>query len=77
MKRSIRWDAMSTPAKVAVMAAASVQVSLAVSAWTDLAQRPPELVNGSKKKWAAIIAVNFLGPVLYYRRGRRPAPPAG
>ena len=77
MKRSIRWDSLSTPAKVAVMAATAVQVSLAVSAWTDLAQRPPELVNGSKKKWAAVIAINFLGPVLYYGRGRRIAPPAG
>lgn len=77
MNRSIRWDSLSTPAKVAVMAATSVQVSLAVSAWTDLARRPPELVNGSKKTWAAVIAINFVGPILYYRRGRRLAPPAG
>lgn len=77
MKRSIRWDALSTPAKVALMAATSVQVSLAVSAWTDLARRPPELVNGSKKAWAAVIAVNFLGPILYHRRGRRLAPLTG
>ena len=73
MKRSIHWNALSTPAKVTVMAATSVQVSLAVSAWADLAQRRPELVNGSKRKWAAVIAINFLGPMLYYRRGRRPA----
>jgi hypothetical protein len=77
MKRSIRWDALSTPKKVLVMAATAVQVSLAVSAWTDLAERPAELVNGSKKKWAAVIAVNFVGPILYYRRGRRVTPPAG
>jgi len=77
MKRSIRWDSLSTPAKVALMAATSIQVSLAVSAWTDLAQRPPELVNGSKKKWAAVIAINFVGPILYYRRGRRLARSTG
>lgn len=61
----------------------SVEVSLAVSAWSDLAQRPPEAVNGSKKKWAAVIAINFVGPILYYWRGRRqvapvqPSPPSG
>ena len=76
MNRSIRWDALSTPKKVLVMAATCVQVSLAVSAWADLAERPPELVNGSKKKWAAVIAINFLGPILYYRRGRHPSPAA-
>ncbi|MCO8127474.1 hypothetical protein NHL50_09670 [Acidimicrobiia bacterium EGI L10123] len=76
MNRSIRWDALSAPKKILVMVATSVQVSLAVSAWADLAERPPELVNGSKKKWAAVIAINFLGPILYYRRGRRAAPAA-
>lgn len=74
MNRVRRWDELSVPKKVLVMALVATQVSLAVSAWTDLAERPAELVNGSKQKWAAIIAVNFLGPILYYRRGRRQAP---
>jgi hypothetical protein len=46
-------------------------VSLAVSAWADLAERPAEQVNGRKRRWAAIIAINFVGPVLYFTRGRR------
>lgn len=54
----------------------SVQVSLAVSARSDPAERPPEAVNGSKKKWAVIIATNFVGPILHCRRGRRQVPPA-
>ena len=77
MKRSPRWDELPAPKKVLVMLLTSIQVSLAVSAWSDLAKRPPEAVNGSKKKWAAIIAVNFVGPMLYYWRGRRQVPPAG
>ena len=39
--------------------------------WADLALRPAAEVNGGKGKWAAIIAVNFVGPVLYFRRGIR------
>jgi hypothetical protein len=53
----------------------AVQVSLAVSAWSDLAQRPAEQVNGPKRRWMAIIAVNFIGPVLYFTRGRRASMP--
>lgn len=71
MRRSKRWDETSTPGKVLVMVLAAVQLSLAVSAWADLARRPPAQVNGSKRRWAAIIAVNFLGPMLYFARGRR------
>ena len=58
--------------KAAVLALASVQVSLAVSAWADLATRPAEKVDGSKRKWALIILVNFVGPLWYFRKGRRP-----
>lgn len=71
MKRSQRWDDLAPSRKVLVMLLVSLQVSLAVSAWADLAQRPAEQVNGPKRRWAAIIAVNFVGPLLYFWRGRR------
>lgn len=71
MRRSRRWDEMSPAAKAVTMVLAAVQVSLAVSAWTDLAKRPAEQVRGSKLKWAAIIGINFVGPIAYFRRGRR------
>jgi hypothetical protein len=72
MRRSQRWDESSPSTKLLIMVLTAVQVSLAVSAWADLAQRPAEQVNGRKCRWAAIIAVNFLGPILYFTRGRRP-----
>jgi hypothetical protein len=73
--RSRRWDESSTSSKVLVMLLTALQVSLAVSAWADLAERPAEQVNGRKRRWAAIIAINFVGPMLYFTRGRRlPAP---
>lgn len=73
-KRSRRWDELSAPRKVLLTLATSVQISLAVTAWADLARRPRELVNGSKKTWAAVIAVNFVGPIAYFLRGRRSTP---
>jgi hypothetical protein len=32
--------------------------------------RPAEEIRGSKAKWAAIIAINYVGPILYFTRGR-------
>jgi hypothetical protein len=46
MRRSQRWDESSPWTKVLVMMLTAVQVSLAVSAWADLAERPAEQVNG-------------------------------
>ncbi|MDV2475550.1 hypothetical protein ACWDTG_00750 [Rhodococcus zopfii] len=57
--------------KTAVLTLASVQLSLAATAWADLATRPAEKVNGSKGKWALITLINFVGPIWYFRKGRR------
>jgi hypothetical protein len=69
--RSTRWKDLTPGRQTALLTLACVQVSLAATAWADLALRPAEEVNGSKGKWAAVIAVNFVGPVLYFRRGIR------
>lgn len=66
-----RWSELSTGQRALLLALASVQVSMSVSAWTDLAARPSAQVSGSKGKWAAVIAVNFVGPALYFTRGIR------
>lgn len=66
-----RWSDFTDRQKAVVLALASVQLSLAVSAWTDLATRPGSQVNGSKGKWAAVIFINFIGPVLYFWKGIR------
>jgi Phospholipase_D-nuclease N-terminal len=66
------WSELSHRQQTAILVAASVQLSLAATAWADLATRPPALVNGRKATWAAIIAVNFVGPIAYFTRGRLP-----
>lgn len=69
--KNTRWADLTPGQQSALLALASVQVSLAATAWADLALRPAEEVNGRKGKWAAVIALNFVGPVLYFRRGIR------
>ncbi len=69
-----RWRDLTPAQKAVVGTLASVQLSLAAAAWTDLAKRPAAQVNGPKALWAALIGVNFIGPLLYFRKGRRTAP---
>ena len=67
-----KWSELSNRQQTALLVAASLQLSLAATAWADLATRPAALVNGRKSVWAAIIGVNFLGPIAYFTQGRRP-----
>ncbi len=69
-----RWSDLTDAEKTAILVAATVQISLAATAWVDLARRPRELVRGPKPLWAAAIAVNFVGPVTYFAVGRLRAP---
>jgi hypothetical protein len=69
-----RWSDLTGGQRAAVIALAGVQLSLAAAAWTDLARRPAAEINGPKALWAAVIAVNFVGPGAYFLRGRRLPP---
>ena len=67
------WNDLTPGQQTAILVAASVQISLAATAWVDLARRPTGQVRGSKAVWAALIAVNFVGPISYFAVGRRKA----
>ncbi|GAA4445745.1 PLD nuclease N-terminal domain-containing protein [Actinokineospora soli] len=69
---SRKWSDLTRGQRRVVVAAGIVQTALAAWAWTDLARRPADRVNGPKAVWAAVIAVNFAGPIAYRRWGRRP-----
>jgi hypothetical protein len=66
-----RWADLSPRAQGVVLALASVQLSLAATAWTDLVRRPAREVNGPKPLWALVIAVSVIGPLAYFRWGHR------
>lgn len=64
------WRDLSPSQRGVFVAMSAVQFGLAAAAWTDLARRPQEAVNGRKPLWALAIAVNFVGPIAYLRFGR-------
>ncbi|MGY1858168.1 hypothetical protein [Modestobacter sp. SYSU DS0290] len=65
------WAELTDRQRAVVLTLGSVQLSLAASAWADLATRPAAEVNGSKARWALAIAVGWIGPLAWFRRGRR------
>lgn len=72
------WRDLSTSQRGVFVVMSAVQLGLAAAAWTDLARRPQEAVNGRKPLWAMAISVNFVGPIAYLCFGRskvkRPTP---
>jgi len=70
-----RWNDLSPAQQTAILVAACVQVSLAATAWVDLARRPAAGVRGPKLAWVPAIAISYVGPLTYLAWGRRPVPP--
>ena len=68
---SKKWSDMSPAQQTATVVSGVVQASLAIAAWVDLARRDASEVNCSKAKWAAVIAINWVGPITNFVRGRR------
>jgi hypothetical protein len=69
--RKKRWSDLSPRQQTAVLVLGSIQLSLAATAWVDLARRPAAEVNGRKAIWALVIAINWIGPLSYFRWGHR------
>ena len=66
-----KFSDLSSGQKTAVLITGSLQLSLAATAWADLARRKADQVEGSKARWAAIIAIGWVGPIAYFLRGRK------
>ena len=66
-----RWTELTRGQQTAALVLGSLQLALAAAAWTDLARRPAREVNGRKGPWAVVIAVNWMGPLAWFRWGRR------
>jgi len=66
-----KWSEMAGPQKFGTVAGGVVQLVLAGLAWSDLAHRPAKKVNGPKGVWAAVISINFAGPIAYFLAGRK------
>ncbi|MFE5670219.1 PLD nuclease N-terminal domain-containing protein [Agromyces sp. NPDC056523] len=71
MATAKKWSDYSPQQKSRAIVSVAIQLVLAGLAWSDLAKRPADDVNGPKPVWAIVIMVNFIGPVAYFLFGRR------
>ncbi|MCV2394937.1 hypothetical protein OEB99_11515 [Actinotalea sp. M2MS4P-6] len=60
-----KWQDLTPLTRATLLFVASVELSMAATAWADLAIRPKTHLNGSKPMWAALIGVSFVGPIAY------------
>ena len=65
-----RWSELSGGRRVGVVVVAAAQLALTAAAYRDLVKRPADQVNGPKAAWALAIAVNWVGPLTYFAKGR-------
>lgn len=68
------WRALPRRNKIGVALLTFVQLGLLVAALWDLRHRPPEAVRGNKRLWTLFVFVNFVGPIAYFWKGRKPLP---
>ena len=60
-----------TSTKVLLGVLGAVQVGLLGAAHYDISHRDPRELRGSPMAWRAITLINFIGPILYFLRGRK------
>ncbi len=68
------WADLSNAQKVTVVTLGMAQMALLAAALWDLAHRSADEVRGDKRMWAALVFINWIGPLAYFTIGRKSAP---
>jgi hypothetical protein len=68
---SKKWQDLSPWQRLSVIATIVLQIALLGAALYDIRRRPATEIRGSKRMWAAIAFVNYIGPIAYFLLGRR------
>lgn len=75
-KRSrIRFSELSGAQRVGLLVLAAVEVGLLIAAELDIQRRPADQVVGEKIWWRGAALINVVGPLSYFRWGRRRSGP--
>lgn len=66
-----RWSELTGRQKITILVMGTLQILLLTGALWDIRHRPADEVKGSKRMWALLSFVNFVGPIAYFVVGRR------
>jgi hypothetical protein len=71
MKEKKRWEDLTGPQKVGIIVMTTVQLGLLAGALWDIRKRPADEINGNKWVWAGVSLINYVGPLAYFKYGRK------
>lgn len=71
MARKVKWRDLGPAQRIAVVAAAVVELAMTAAALADLVRRPASEVRGPKLAWGLACFIQPIGPTAYLRFGRR------
>jgi hypothetical protein len=66
-----KFKGLSAPAQAAIVAVTAWNLWLSGSAQLDIQRRAPDEIRGRKALWRLACFTNTVGPLAYYRWGRR------
>jgi hypothetical protein len=66
-----RWSDFSRKQRVSIVFLGTIQIGLLAMALWDLARRSAEELRGSKRMWAGLVFINWIGPLAYFAIGRK------
>jgi hypothetical protein len=75
-RRRTEFTDLSIPQRIGIVLLGTVQVSLLIAAQVDIQRRPAAQISGPKAMWRLICLLNTVGPLSYFRWGRRSEEPA-
>jgi hypothetical protein len=70
-RRRVEFSELSGPLQIGIVLIGAAQLTLMIAAQLDIQRRPAERVNGPKTMWRLVCLLNFVGPLSYFRWGRR------
>lgn len=65
------WSDLSPAQQKAIIVAGAAEIVVTAAALRDLTRRPKAAVRGPKALWVLALAVQPVGPLAYFKKGRR------
>jgi hypothetical protein len=66
-----RWADLSAGQQAGIIVLGAIQVGLLAAALWDIAHRSADQVRGDRRMWAALVFINWIGPLAYFTIGRK------
>lgn len=70
MKRR-SWNDLTPGQKCLIVVGGCLEFGLLAAALWDLSKRSPEEVRGSRRMWAVLVFIEWIGPIAYFTIGRK------